>query len=92
MRVVFLHEYGENINSSECGRVNQAAGDFRLPSVLPCILPFLLSLPVHIIRLFRDGSLPWRILLRQWYQPFPVRIRIVEQFVEHIGGKWLTQT
>ena len=38
--------------------------------------------------MFRLGC----ILLWRWYQPCTVRIRIVEQFVEHIGRKGFAQT
>ena len=32
--MVIFHKYGENVNGTECGCVNQTFGSFRLPAVL----------------------------------------------------------
>ena len=79
-------EYGENVNGTECGRINQTAGQFTLIVALIFLLP--------VFRIFRSffPFQPGRILLCQRYQPYAVRIRIVEQLVEHIGRKGLPQT
>ena len=84
--MVIFHEYGENVNGTECGRINQTAGQFTLIVALIFLLP--------VFRIFRSffPFQPGRILLCQRYQPYAVRIRIVEQLVEHIGRKGLAQT
>lgn len=85
--MVIFHKYGENINGSECGCVNQATGSFLLPAVL-LFLPFL---PLLSFFPFRISIPPGCFVFRWRYQLFTVCIRVVEQFIEHIGRKGFTQ-